>query len=648
MKLSRLFGRAILLTLLGLSSTALRAQSPIESSPRAIVHLLDYLAADYGGAVRDGKVIEQFEYNEQIEFADLVLKIAGGLDSTDYHPVVERAKNLQRLIHSKADAEKVSEMALSIKSDVLKISKLNMSPESWPNFENAKSIFQAQCISCHGSEGRGDGPAAKGLEPAPRNFHDGEYMQALNAFHNFNVIRLGIPGTGMAAYPHLKDRDIWDLSFYILSLRYADRAKSIDPEKIAAFQISLDDAAQKTDEELKTEWQLSDKDSEDQLAILRTKSAGSDDDSGAFLASLDTADRHLTDALEFYRAGNTKEAMSKAAMAYLDGVEPLEPTLLSMDSKFVMKLETSMARVRSVIGKKRGVEELEPAIQEAQSYLNQAKTLLQQAKDSSSPWITFSLAFGIVLREGFEAVLILLAILGVIRATKARRAKPFVHAGWVVAVLLGLIAWVFSGWVMKVSGAQRELTEGFAALLAVVVLLYMGFWLHSKSEIKRWTSFIDGRVRTALEGSGRWGLFGLAFIAVFREALETVLFMRALVLQGGSGSQSFVFSGVVLAFVAVFGIAWALLKWSVRIPVRQMFAISSWVMAILSIILVGKGFHAFQEVGWLPITTADWTPHFPIFGIYPSLETTVAQITIIGVCIVLWLISSVSGKPTEN
>ena len=76
-------------------------------------------------------------------------------------------------------------------------------------------------------------------------------------------------------------------------------------------------------------------------------------------------------------------------------------------------------------------------------------------------------------------------MLGVLRVGGERRAKLWGHGGWVGALLMGGLVWIFSGWILTISGAGRELMEGITSLVAVLVLLYVGFWLHSKTEIHR-------------------------------------------------------------------------------------------------------------------------------------------------------------------
>ena len=238
-----------------------------------------------------------------------------------------------------------------------------------------------------------------------------------------------------------------------------------------------------------------------------------------------------------------------------------------------------------------------------------------------------------------------MALLGVIRAAGSRRAALWVDAGWISALALGGVAWAFSGYLLDVSGEGRETLEGWTSLVAVVVLLGVGFWLHSRTEIGRWNRFLKVKVRHALSddkagGSARTkGLLGLAtiaFVAVFREALETVLFLRAIWLEGGSAARTAMTSGVVLTLALIIVGAWSVLRYSARLPVRKLFGASAVVMAGLAVILTGKGLHSLQETGALGVTTAYVPVHWDLVGVYPTWETLGPQALVLGLAAALW------------
>jgi high-affinity iron transporter len=192
------------------------------------------------------------------------------------------------------------------------------------------------------------------------------------------------------------------------------------------------------------------------------------------------------------------------------------------------------------------ISEVTLSVQRAMDALAQSSSLLEQK--TSSPTLTFLLSFGILLREGFEAALLIVALLGVIRVSGAKKASRWVHGGWLLAVALGLVAWFFSGWLMNISGLGRELMEAITGVITVLILLYLGFWLHSRTEINRWKAFIEVQVKSALQERNLIQLAFISFLAAFREAIETVLFLRAIWLEGGADTKTALAAGVVAAF----------------------------------------------------------------------------------------------------
>lgn len=621
--------KAFVLSFLLLASIHSAYSANEEQTPRFLVHLLDYLAKDYGGAVSAGKILSQTEYQEQVEFSQSALKTNEILAETRGTPEIgQKLKKLNHLIQNKADADQVSKLAREIQTQVMSVARLELAPLQWPSIKRGALLFSQNCVSCHGVNGAGDGPAGIALDPKPANFLD-SHMREVSPFQAFNTIRLGVPGTGMIPFHALSDREVWDLAFYVVSLRH----KSPQGNVAEAFfdQERLKEVATSSDEKLET--LVREKDPEQQAALigsLRTHS--NDDDSGG--SSLLVAEGELDSAVAEYEKGDVESAKTKALKAYLEGIEPIEPKLKATEPEAVTRLEEKMAAVRGAIEGKLSLALLQSRVAIAKSEIETAKTLLS-AKEMS-PWVSFMAALAIILREGFEAVLVVIALLGVIRAAGSKRAALWVHGGWMSALGVGLIAWFFSGWLMGMSGAQRETLEGITSIFAVFVLLVVGFWLHSQTEIGRWKAFIHGRVQRALEGKNLFALATISFVAVFREAFETVLFLRAIWFDGGEATKYAMVSGVVFSLSLVIVLAWAILKYSAKLPVRKLFAASAVMMAALAVVLTGKGVHALQETGAISVTTPPIAFRVDLLGLFPSWETVISQAAIIGVIALLW------------
>jgi high-affinity iron transporter len=600
----------------------------VEQSPRALVHILDYLAQDYSGAVSNHKIINSSEFHEQEEFARRAVELNPTLPQTQAYPEIQTdLTTLQALIHSASEPEKVSSLAQKIKTQVIEVTHLEVAPTKLPNLKHGASLFEKNCVSCHGLSGHGDGLLAKGLKPPPANFWEQTRMDQLSPFKAFNAIRIGVPGTAMASYPTFSDKEAWELAFYVLSLRYENvQSNNKLSEKEKSFleeKIPLKTLATVSDGELKQKLNLA------SLIYLRTHSENDDYQNPLILAR-----EYLQQALDSYKKGDLNLARTKALMAYLEGVEPVEPKLKASDPTAMSNLEQQMSLVRTSIDEHKSYDQVLGSVNSARSQIDMADTIINQAP--ASPTLTFTVAAAIILREGFEAVLIIIALLGVLRASGAKSASRWIHGGWILALFSGALFWIFSGWLIGISGAQRELIEAITSIGAVLILLYMGFWLHSKTESGRWRIFINDRVKAALQKKNLLGLGIISFTAVFREAFETVLFLRALWIEGGLASKTAMVSGVLssLAFVLLF--SWLLLKYSARIPIKKLFDFSSTLMGILAIILIGKGIHSLQETGYISITQISLGFHSDLIGVFPTLETWLSQIGVLIISLGLW------------
>jgi high-affinity iron transporter len=249
-----------------------------------------------------------------------------------------------------------------------------------------------------------------------------------------------------------------------------------------------------------------------------------------------------------------------------------------------------------------------------------------------SPTTAAVSAFLILLREGLEALLVVAAIIALLVKADRREALPWIHLGWAGALALGFVTWLAASTVITLSGAARELTEGITALLAAGILLYVGFWLHDKSHARAWQAYLDRHLRGALASGTLWALAGVSFLAVYREAFETVLFYQALWQQAGEGAHGSIFVGFGAAAVVLAIAAWLILRFGVRVPIGPFFTACSALMALLAVTFTGHGVKALQEAGVVPASPLGSTS-VDALGIYPTSETLIAQaIMVVLIC----------------
>ncbi|NNF04052.1 MAG: c-type cytochrome, partial [Rhodothermales bacterium] len=207
-------------TLLGPSSTLAQSEDGVI---RSLVHVLDYMAADYAVAVENGEIVNEAEYAEMENFAANAAHLIGEIDETGRftsgRELRSAADRLMELVAEKAEPETVESAARAMRDAVIEQTGIVTTPRSWPNLADGAAIYAQQCSQCHGGSGGGDGPAAAGLEPAPTVFSEGERIASISPFQAYNTIRLGVDGTSMLAYSELTDREVWELAFYVKSLR---------------------------------------------------------------------------------------------------------------------------------------------------------------------------------------------------------------------------------------------------------------------------------------------------------------------------------------------------------------------------------------------------------------------------------------------
>jgi high-affinity iron transporter len=172
------------------------------------------------------------------------------------------------------------------------------------------------------------------------------------------------------------------------------------------------------------------------------------------------------------------------------------------------------------------------------------------------------------------------------------------------------------------------------SLVSAVVLISVGVWMHGKAQAGAWQVYIRDKLSAALSKRSAWFLFLLAFIVVYREVFETILFYAALWSQGGLVAM---LSGAALAVVCLTVIAWALLNYSKRLPIAQFFSYSSILIAGLAIVLAGKGVAGLQEAGMLDVRPLPALPRIEVLGVFPTWEGLVAQLlTLTAVVVGFW------------
>jgi high-affinity iron transporter len=605
--------KTVLLSALLIWSISARA----DEQPQSILQMLDYIGVDYPKTVTNRTIVNQAEYAEQVEFAGQIKQSVAILPAFPEKDAVRvQASALEALVASKEGGDKVATVATEIKAAIIRNFAVVTSPKSAPDLRAAASLFQQNCASCHGVQGKGDGPLAATLQPKPADFHDGERQAQRSIFGLYNTISVGVKGTAMSPYKTLTEDQRWALAFYV------SQFSSSDAERRQGQLLWSQGKGRAQFPDLKNLVMATSRDlsqgNGDDAKILAYLRANPDSLKVGKGSPLQFSSDKLRESLESYRNGDVQGAYQIAVAAYLEGFELAEAGLATTDPKLRTTIESGMYYYRNLIKQNAPVGLVIAEHGKLQELLATAENRMQST--TISPGVGFASALGILLREGLEAVLILAAIIAFLTKTGRRDALPYIHAGWIAALLLGIATWFVASYIIDVSGASRELTEGVTALLAATILLYVSFWLLNKLHIQHWKNFIESKVRGALSGRTLWLLAAVSFIAVYREVFETVLFYETLWAQVGDEGSKAVLLGIGVGALLLVVLAWAIFRLGVRLPLRLFFGVSSGMLYILAIVFAGKGVAALQEAGKLPISVVD-LPRLDLLGIYPNMQS---------------------------
>jgi high-affinity iron transporter len=593
--------------------------------------LLDYVSVDYAGAVSNGKVISASEFAEMQEFGASIDERLKALPAKpEKAKLLAASANLRSAIAQKQSPDAVANIARGLGKALLDAYPVPLGPRKAPDLKLGAKLYAETCAACHGMTGHADTAMAKQLDPHPVAFADHERAAERSPFALYQVIDQGLEGTAMASFSNLPTEEKWALAFYVGHFAYPEalqaQGKQIwESDAQLRSRISNLDVLSGLSEKALGQ-QIGQKKAAAVLAYLHTHPEAVTS-SGA--SALTIARQKLQQSLAAYEAGDRDQAKDLALAAYLDGFEPVEGVLSARDGSIVSRVETAMGELRSAIASGKPAADVRARINALNALFDESEAAL--APDQATTASTFLGAFTILFREGLEALLIVVGMLAFLRkGDRPEMIRP-VHAGWISALIAGGLTWLAATTLISISGASRELTEGFGSILAAVVLLFVGIWMHGKAQADEWPRYIKEKVGQALSKKSAWFLFFLAFIAVYREVFETILFYAAMAAE--EHLEALV-AGALTGALALGVIAVLMLKFSQRLPIGKFFAYSSALVAVLAVVLAGKGIAALQESGMVAVSTAHWVPRIPVLGIFPTVQGITVQAVTLAILLI--------------
>ncbi len=538
---------------------------------------------------------DQGELAEQLGFAQEALNAAREL-GPEAAALVPRLESIVVRVKAGEDPDGVSRDCRALALEVVQLGHLEQSPRRPPDLELGKKEWLATCAACHGETGDGKTPVAAALKPPPASFQDEELMATLTPYKAFNVTAFGVKGTAMTAFPQYTDEQRWALTFYLFTLR--------QPQCVGAPpKATLDALATSTDGVLAAQFGAG------ALPCLRRAMPALDKAEQLYVAR-DGVEK----AIGLHKAGDTAGAQRLLVDAYLTGVEPIEPLMRARDAARVTEIENAFTRTRLAAG-------------DAARFDREASALLQlldktaRGSTSSDFWSVLITAMLILLREGFEALIVVAALLAVLKKMGATSHARTVHLGWSSALVAGGIGFALGHQLL--AAADREWMETLVGFVAVAMLIYAALWLNARANMSKFMGELRQKMTGALGSGSAFGLFAISFTAVGRESFETALFLEGLANDSPRGAAW----GAVAGMVLLTGLVFFVTRVGFRLPMKTLFNASTVMLVATAIVMLGKSMHGLQELGALPPLPI---PFFELdaLGIFPDAYSLVPQLLV--------------------
>lgn len=647
---------AVLVVLLLPVALGAKVESQAESdAARRVLATSSLAAKEYAAGVSGGVVVSADEVEETRLFLGQASLAAEDLGGDVGGTIRRRVADMRALVDEIGDPERLAEEVGAL-AELLLASYPGIAEVVPPvrfATEDSRELYAANCAICHGPEGHGDGTAAAEHDPPPTDLTD-RLLADQSPLDFFRKISLGVSGTAMPAFEALGESPRWALAWYATTLRGdpagGERAFEIlfptATSKIAGVTAGAaiaevpatfgdpERVARSTDEELASALRevlptATDDELASAVAYVRTlpwaEEAGLDDPLVWASVRAEVA-RAVRSALE----GAPEAAGRRILDAYVS-FEAIETEVALRDRALATALEADFAELGGRL------EAIEPGDSLPDGALRSWDQLadrldVAQARLEGAP-SSFELGFQsflLLLREGIEAILIVGLLAAIVARARMQAGaetserRP-IRTGVVLALIASVLTAVLVESVFHLGVVQQELLEGITMLLAAAVLIFVGHWLIARVEVNAWKSFLAQQAEQATAGGSALALGGAAFLAIYREGFETVLFYKALLITAAGTGAAAIVAGGLIAAVCLVVVYVAIVKFGVRIPLRAFFAVTSVGLLYLAVSFGGRGIAELQESDLIRTTVLDGWPRLPWLGLYPTAESLALQ-----------------------
>ncbi|MEX2152347.1 MAG: cytochrome c/FTR1 family iron permease [Gemmatimonadaceae bacterium] len=647
-----------------------------EHPVRRVADIVNVAVEEYSRGVDDrGRLISDIEYQEAADFLAEARAQAARLSGPRAATARAILDSIVAAVANRQPPAGVKAMEQRFAAALGSEAALQL-PKRTIDLTEGRQLYEKNCASCHGIAGLGDGVAGRAMNPKPPAVGDATAMRDVSPATMFRILSVGIGGTPMPAYAgDLTPEQRWNIVSYLMSLRatpqqvaegegiYAQRcmqchgalgagdgafarALSRLPGEIGSFAWQ---AAHNDDQlsdvvrqgipgtAMPPGTELTPKQVGNVVAYLRTMplktqpngaAAAGERGTDAAAASRDVLSL-LEQSLTAARAGRSSDASDQAFDAYI-AFEPMETRARARSPGLVATTEKLFADFRGAVrtGDLRAAERARDAIEATMP------KVVELTRPMGSGLEAFWQSFLIIFREGLEAILVIGAIVAFLLKTGHKERLRSIWIGVGAALAASAVTAVVLQTLLRAMPATREVIEGVTLLVAVAVLFSVSYWLISKVEAAKWQQFIREKVTDALQHGGGRALAFVAFLAVYREGAETALFYQALFNEGTRVILPIVL-GALAGGVALAVIFTMFYRFGVRVPLRQLFGVTSVLLYYMAFVFMGKGIRELQDGNAMSLTIIPGGPHVDLLGLYPTVETLTAQL----VLLVLFLIA---------
>jgi high-affinity iron transporter len=659
--------RVLLSLLVGLALLA-KPLSAQEHPVRRLANIVNVAVEEYGkGVDARGRLISDIEYREAADFLADAQTQAARLPGDRAIAARVILDSIVAAVANRTPPDDVKALELRFAAALGSEAALEL-PRQAIDLAQGRRLYEQSCASCHGIAGLGDGPAARGMNPRPPALGNRVVVHDVSPATMFRIVSVGIAGTPMTGYAAtLTPEQRWNVVSYLVSLRttpqrlaegeglYTQRcmqchgalgagdgafARALTrlPQEIGSFawQAAHSDLQLETvvrdglaGTAMPSAQELSPQQLRNVVAYLRTLPLKTTPGGAAVARTGDAAAASRTvlalleEALTAARGGRTSDAGDKAFDAYI-AFEPMETPARARNPGLVATMERLFADFKGAVraGDVRGAERSRDALEA------NMPSVVALTRPPGSPVEAFWQSLLIILREGLEAILVIGAIVAFLLKTGHRERLRAIWWGVAWGVLASAATAVVLKTLLSAMPASREIIEGATMLVAVGVLFSVSYWLISKVEAAKWQQFIREKVTNALEHGGGKALAFVAFLAVYREGAETALFYQALFNEGVRVALPIAL-GIIAGGAALAVIFTLFYRYGVRIPLRPFFGVTSVLLYYMAFVFMGKGIRELQEGNVISITIIPGAPHVDALGLYPTVETLLAQLVLL-------------------